>query len=117
MERLLLVAGLTALIHLINTVIYAVRVAGVRTDRAEYRARQVILAPGQFAVIRNGKAFSLPLLEESKKAALEALHGHDPTDGAVYFNNMRLVRTARESAFWNSLARTVQIGNHTFFRE
>lgn len=33
MERLLLVAGLTALIHLINTVIYAVRVAGVRTGR------------------------------------------------------------------------------------
>jgi Protein of unknown function (DUF2837). len=33
MERLLLVGMLTAVIHLINTLIYAVRVAGVRTGR------------------------------------------------------------------------------------
>jgi hypothetical protein len=33
MERLLLVAVLTAVIHLINTLIYSVRVAGVRTGR------------------------------------------------------------------------------------
>lgn len=33
MERLLLVAALTSLIHLINTLIYSVRVSGVRTGR------------------------------------------------------------------------------------
>ncbi len=33
MERLLLVAVLTAVIHMINTLIYSVRVAGVRTGR------------------------------------------------------------------------------------
>lgn len=33
MDRLLMVAALTSLIHLINTLIYAVRVAGVRTGR------------------------------------------------------------------------------------
>ncbi|MDD4237327.1 MAG: lipid II flippase Amj family protein [Desulfotomaculaceae bacterium] len=33
MERLLAVAALTAIIHLINTLIYAVRISGVRTQR------------------------------------------------------------------------------------
>jgi len=33
MERLLIVAALTAVIHFVNTLIYAVRVAGVRTGR------------------------------------------------------------------------------------
>jgi len=33
MERLLLVAALTALIHFVNTLIYAVRISGVRTGR------------------------------------------------------------------------------------
>lgn len=33
MERLLVVAALTAIIHLINTLIYAVRISGVRTQR------------------------------------------------------------------------------------
>jgi flagellar biosynthesis protein FliP len=33
MERLLIVAALTAVIHMINTLIYAVRISGVRTQR------------------------------------------------------------------------------------
>lgn len=79
--------------------------------------REVIMRPGQFAVIANGRAFSLPLQEDARRAALEALHGRDPTGGALYFNNMRTVRTARQRAFWDSLTRTVVIGNHTFFKE
>lgn len=74
----------------------------------------VLLNHCQFAVVCNGAIERLPLQEDSRRAALEALQGADPTHGAVYFNNLRLTKNLR---FWNSLTRTVEIGSHTFFKD
>lgn len=76
--------------------------------------RAVLLNHCQFAVVCNGAIKRLPVQEDSRRAALEALQGADPTRGALYFNNLRLAKDLR---FWNSLTRTVEIGSHTFFKD
>ncbi|HZG18162.1 MAG TPA: cell wall hydrolase [Candidatus Bathyarchaeia archaeon] len=71
--------------------------------------REVILQPRSFAVVKNGK---LPKKTdaETKKAVMEALHGNDPTNGALYFFNPEL---ATSSWIW-SRPQAVVIGNHIF---
>lgn len=76
--------------------------------------KAVLLNHCQFAVVCNGAIKRLLIQEDSRRAALEALQGADPTHGAVYFNNLRLTKDLR---FWNSLTRTVDIGSHTFFKD
>ncbi len=117
---------LDLLIRVINAEAYdepylgKVAVGAVVVNRVKTRfsnatsIEQALLNGCQFAVVCNGAIERLPVLEDSRRAALEALQGNDPTGGAIYFNNLRL---AKNLSFWNSLTRTAEIGRHTFFKE
>lgn len=74
--------------------------------------REVLLAPGQFTVVQLGLINTLPLQEDSRKAALEALSGEDPTGGALYFKE----RSLPNRGFWSTLVQTAVIGGNAFYR-
>ena len=71
----------------------------------------VIHQPGQFAVVANGQ-INRPVTEEAYRAAMEALLGVDPSQGALFFYNARTTT----SQFLLSRPVTVVIGDHTFAR-
>ena len=72
MTRLLIVAGLTALIHLINTLIYGVRLAGVRTQRL---ALAISLFNVIFLVASTANTVQAPLLSSLVEKAINAGFG------------------------------------------
>lgn len=64
-----------------------------------------------FEAVSNGQ-YQRPLSEESMQAAVDALHGHDPSGGALYFWN-----PAKSTSKWVwSRPVVTQIGNHVFAR-
>ncbi|MEW5762151.1 MAG: lipid II flippase Amj family protein [Bacillota bacterium] len=69
MTRLLVVAGLTALIHFINTLIYGVRLAGVRTQRL---ALAISLFNVIFLVASTANTIQAPLLSSLVEKAINA---------------------------------------------
>lgn len=73
MTRLLIVAGLTAVIHMINTLIYASRMAGVRTKRL---AMALSLFNVIFLISSTANLFQAPLLSSIvEKGINTGLHG------------------------------------------
>lgn len=75
--------------------------------------RDIIYAKGQFTVVSNGLIDRLPMQPDSRRAALDALRGRDPSRGALYFADLS---RARAKGFWARLVVTARIGSHTFFR-
>ncbi len=75
--------------------------------------REIIYAKGQFMVVWNGLIDRLPMQADSRRAALDALRGKDPSRGALYFADLT---RARAKGFWARLVVTVRIGSHTFFK-
>lgn len=71
--------------------------------------RGVLFQNNAFQPVRNGSFYSTPN-ESARKAALEALNGHDPTGGALYFFNPR----ASEDRFMHSRPTQATIGRHRF---
>ena len=69
----------------------------------------VLFQPNAFQPIRNGSFFREPS-EKAMRAAHEALMGHDPTNGALYFFNPR----QSSDRFMHSRPATVTIGQHRF---
>ncbi|MDD4767534.1 MAG: cell wall hydrolase [Desulfotomaculaceae bacterium] len=64
-----------------------------------------------FESVSNGQ-YQRPLSEESMQAAVDALNGNDPSDGALYFWN-----PAKSTSKWVwSRPVVTQIGNHVFAR-
>lgn len=84
----------------------------VRSTRFPDSITDVLMAPNQFGVIRNGQA-NRKLHPDSHSAVIRALNGEDPSGGALYFTN--LTKTPNRG-FWSRLEVTARIGNHTFFR-
>lgn len=71
----------------------------------------VINQMGAFESVSNGQ-YQRPLSEESVEAAVDALNGNDPSDGALYFWN-----PAKSTSKWIWSRPVVkQIGNHVFAR-
>lgn len=70
----------------------------------------VIYQPRQFEVVANGSINMLPN-NLAYQAALEAMDGNDPTDGALFFWNPRKVPAS--SWVWTRPIR-LQIGEHVF---
>ena len=70
----------------------------------------VIFKPGQFDVVTYGTIYNSPS-EESIQAAVEAILGESPTNGAIYFDDPRICTS------WASRNRpyAVKIGNHQFY--
>ncbi|MGE5704675.1 MAG: cell wall hydrolase [Clostridia bacterium] len=69
----------------------------------------VVMTPGAFSPVRNGQLGNRTNAE-CRKAALEALSGKDPTNGALYFYNPR---TATDRWIF-SRPHAITIGNHVF---
>ncbi len=71
---------------------------------------EVIFAEGQFIAIDDGY-YDMQPSEKSYRAAIKALEGEDPSNGAYYFYNPVTART-----LWGLSTRetTAEIGNHVF---
>lgn len=92
-----------------------VAVAAVLLNRVKHQdfppsIQQAIYQPRQFEVVANGTINQIPN-NQAYLASLEALDGHDPTDGALFFWNPSKV--AAQSWVWTRQV-TGQIGNHVF---
>ncbi|MHB1683812.1 MAG: spore cortex-lytic enzyme [Bacilli bacterium] len=69
----------------------------------------IIYQPGAFTSISNGQAW-LGLHKENVQAVMDAVHGWDPTHGALYYWNPS---TATSSWIWSQPV-MLRIGNHVF---
>ena len=69
----------------------------------------VLFQRNAFQPVKNGAFFNEPD-EKAYRAAYEALMGHDPTNGALYFFNPR----QSNDKFMHSRPATVTIGRHRF---
>lgn len=81
--------------------------------------REVIYAKDQFEPTVDGSLFNEPN-RDSIKASYVALYGEDPSKGALYFYNRRIVKERGDmhilSWFETYTSITVIIGDHTFAR-
>jgi N-acetylmuramoyl-L-alanine amidase len=84
-----------------------------RTQSGEFprTIRGVIYQPDAFEAVTNGQ-YMRPLTRESIAAAREAISGHDPTGGALYYWNPV---KAQSTWVWSRPIIT-RIGNHVFAR-
>lgn len=87
----------------------AVVVNRVKDRRFPNTVREVIYQPNQFAV-EGLHRFPVPS-EESRRAAIDALRGEDPTRGALFFYNPDKAVT---TPWWASRPNRQRIGNHVF---
>lgn len=71
--------------------------------------RGVLFQRNAFQPIQNG-SFYMAANESARQAALEALNGHDPTGGALFFFNPR----QSSDRFMHSRTATITIGSHRF---
>lgn len=114
-------------IHLMAKVVYAesncepfegkVAVASVILNRLKYpefpkTVEGVVKQRGAFSCVRNGSIDVVPD-ESSYKAVLQALHGEDPTEKAIFFYNPRIATSQWMKNINKKNVRT--IGNHVFF--
>lgn len=76
---------------------------------------EVIFQDRQFSCVQNGK-LNYSYDEEDRKAAEAAFNGEDPTYGALYFYNPKLVTNPKTKKWFETLTMTVQIGNHVFLK-
>lgn len=74
----------------------------------------VIMQKRAFSCIINGNIKKIPD-EDSYRAVLEALHGSDPTDKAVFFYNPKIATSKWMIRFPKK--NTHVIGNHVFFTD
>ncbi|MBX6394568.1 MAG: spore cortex-lytic enzyme [Alicyclobacillaceae bacterium] len=71
----------------------------------------IIFQPGAFTAVSDGQIWLTPDAE-SKRAVMDAIHGWDPTNGAVYYFNPA---TATSKWVW-SRPQIKRIGRHVFTR-
>lgn len=71
---------------------------------------QVIYQGGQFSAVSDGQ-INLRPNQRAYRAARDALNGHDPTNGALYFYNPK---TATRVSFFRGRRVITKIGNHLF---
>lgn len=73
--------------------------------------REVLMQRGQFLVVWNGQV-NRPLQDDAWRAAIDALRGVDPSNGALFFYNPR----KSTSSFLRNRPVTAVIADHTFTR-
>jgi N-acetylmuramoyl-L-alanine amidase len=93
-----------------------VAVAAVILNRLKHPAfpktiSGIIFEPGAFTAVSDGQIWLTPN-ETAKRAVLDAIHGWDPSDGAIYYFNPA---TATSKWIW-SRPQIKQIGKHIFCR-
>lgn len=73
--------------------------------------RDVIFAPGQFSVVPRGTIYNIPT-DECILAAVKAIAGEKPTNGALFFQNLAI---STDFSVPNSRTKAITIGDHTFY--
>lgn len=81
----------------------------VESDKFPNTIAEVVYQTGAFDSVRDGQ-INLTPTESAVRAAIDALNGWDPTDGALYFWNPS---TATSKWIW-SIPIKMQIGRHVF---
>jgi N-acetylmuramoyl-L-alanine amidase len=71
--------------------------------------RGVLFQRNAFQPVQNGSFYMTPN-ESARKATLEALYGHDPTGGALFFFNPR----QSSDRFMHGRTTKITIGSHRF---
>lgn len=70
----------------------------------------------QFSPISDGRYYSVSVSKGTKKAVDQALHGKDPSEGALYFMERAYASSANVRWFDRSLTRLFGYGCHEFFK-
>ena len=102
MERLLIVAALTAVIHFINTLAYAIRISGVRTRRlaTAFSIFNVI-----FLVASTANTIQAPILASIVEMVIKT----GQTQTGVRVTDAQLVNSAVYQALLASLSDNIRI--------
>ncbi|MDI9449731.1 MAG: cell wall hydrolase [Limnochordia bacterium] len=87
----------------------AVIINRVKSPKFPNTVKDVLFQDGAFQPIRNG-TFYQAASEQAYRAALEALNGHDPTNGALFFFNPSISK----DRFMHSRTPAITIGQHRF---
>ena len=69
----------------------------------------MIYQPGAFSVVADGQ-INLEPNEEARRAAIDAMNGWDPSEGALYFYNPAIAK----SRWLEQRPQTKTIGRHVF---
>ncbi len=102
MERLLIVAALTAVIHFINTLAYAVRISGVRTRRL---ATALSLFNVIFLVASTANTIQAPILASIVEMVIKT----GQTQVGVRVTDAQLINSAAYQALLVSLSQNIRI--------
>jgi N-acetylmuramoyl-L-alanine amidase len=88
----------------------------VKSSKFPNTIRGVVMAPGQFQPVTNGKIYTVKVSSETRLAVTMALQGEDYSNGALYF--MARSASSRGNVTWfdRALTRVVKHGNHEFFK-
>lgn len=81
----------------------------VESSRFPMTIREVIYQPGQFTAVDDGQMRLTPN-QTAFRAAMAALEGHDPSNGAVFYYNPRIAT----DKWIRTRAVKLTIGNHDF---
>lgn len=81
----------------------------VESPRFPMSIREVVYQPGQFTAVDDGQ-MRLPPNQTAFRAAMAALEGHDPSNGAIFYYNPRIAT----DQWIRTRAVMLTIGNHDF---
>lgn len=70
----------------------------------------------QFSPLYDGRYYTVTVSAATKKAVRRALHGEDPSKGALYFMARRYASASNVRWFDTALTRVLQHGVHEFYR-
>ena len=88
----------------------------VKSSKFPNTIRGVIMAPGQFQPVSNGRIYTVKVSSETKLAVNMALQGEDDSNGALYFMARSASASSNITWFDRALTRVVKHGNHEFFK-
>ena len=71
----------------------------------------------QFAPIRDGRYFTVPITEKTREAVRRVLAGEDYSDGALYFFQRDITTDKKAAWFDNNLKYLFKYGCHEFYTE
>ncbi|MDQ0888797.1 spore germination cell wall hydrolase CwlJ-like protein [Paenibacillus sp. V4I9] len=73
--------------HIGKVAIAAVVLNRLKNNNFPKSVEAIIFQPGQFLSVNNGEIWSIQSEDSARKAVIDAINGHDPTEGSVYYYN------------------------------
>lgn len=88
----------------------------VKSSKFPNTIRGVVMAPGQFQPVTNGRIYTVKVSSQTMLAVNMALNGEDYSNGALYF--MARSASSRGNVTWfdRALTKVLKHGNHEFFK-